>query len=69
MPRHNCPGDNGAQERVSGGQRCLGMNVRGDILLGGQPCLRHRAPQRVLHGLYIHVYIGVDCAPKLVAIV
>ena len=32
---------------MSGGQRCLGMNVRGDILRGGQPCLRHRLSDTV----------------------
>ena len=52
MPRHNCPGDNGALEPVSGGQWCLVTSVRGTAVLrhecpgghfaGGQPCLRHR---------------------------
>ena len=35
MPRHNCPGYNGASERVSGGQRCLALDVRGGTFCGG----------------------------------
>ena len=39
---------------MSGGQQCLGMNLRGYILRGGgggggggQPCLRHRVCQQI----------------------
>ena len=52
-PRHKCPpghfflgtivrGDSGTWEKLSGGQPCLGKNVRGDSERGGQNFLRQR---------------------------